>query len=189
MQNDDIFFSALKKCSEKGLYNSVDMTSEFRDLLRDNYVTTGISNNWYELPDIVFKDFADLGYIHYVPEYNHPLDDTPIPENWVDLISISVMIKPAGLLFYNQWSQMKAQERANKLSTKNIFATLLIATAGLLVSAATFIKSLIDSSDKRELSQLSEQISLRDRRLLELQSKLNSIDYQQHKESAKKPSK
>ncbi|QEM03314.1 hypothetical protein DIU31_007175 [Mucilaginibacter rubeus] len=190
MPNEDIFFIALKKGAEKGLYSPVDITPEFRALIRTIYSDhLSAPHNWHQLPTLFFKDFADLDYIRYVPIYDHPLDDTPVPDNWIDVISVQVILQPSGLLFYNQWNQMKVQERANKLSTRNIVATFVLAGLGFLVSFGSFIKSFFDKSDKQQLQELSQQLQQQKQLLSTMQKNLNQEDYRSHSESAKKPSK
>lgn len=167
----DIFFAVLKTCYKKGINNATDITPHFRKAIAN--VADSKPVNWRDLPDLIFSDFKELEYIHYIVAIDYSKEKEDIPENWLELINVSGMIKPKGLLFYNSWNQSKIQETANKVSIGNIFLTLLISFGVFLVALFTFNKSDEADEDRANLRAQIHKVDSLKKQLSQLKSRLS----------------
>lgn len=132
--DNDIFFKWLEKAAKRGLNDSFDISKDFQNYLRKNGLAKGKPTNWYELPDLFLGEYKRLGYIHYIPFYTaapEELAKQPVPDNWVDLIQVSFMIKPEGLIFLYEKRKIDQQAKTNNLTVWFIFVTLFIGLCNL----------------------------------------------------------
>lgn len=174
---EDLYFKLLERGVNSGLFNSVEVSDLFRNYFRENnYNKPEIPYNWWCLAYEMLDPIAAKEYIHYI-RLEPPNKDNPT-ENWIDEIRVIITLHPEGLLFYNSWNQMKVQEQANKLSRRNIIATLVLTGVGFLIATGTFIKSFFNEYDnKPHMQPLSQQLHQQNRTDSMSLKKLNQIPY------------
>ncbi len=144
----DLYFLIFQRLAEAGLYNSVSIN----DIFKDHFIKTGISKtkgvNWYTLPYDMLEPLVAKDYLHYIRQ--HQEETGPVPDNWVDHISVIATLHPEGLLFYYQQIQIKELIKANKYNKWNILATAFLAFSGLVFTIYMGLRNInSDKKDKR----------------------------------------
>lgn len=176
MEND-ILFAVLKKCYDKGLYNSVDITPEFRIIIERDLSTSGTPYDLSGFPNLIFGDLKEKGYINYLVDYLKPFEASPVTENMTDLIRIAASITPKGILFYNDWNQIIVQQKANKRSYVNICITAGIAIATFITVIYQKVVDKINDHSKQDTEILRRQVSQQNKELKRLREQLNQEPY------------
>ncbi|OOQ60906.1 hypothetical protein [Mucilaginibacter pedocola] len=156
--DNDLLFIVLKKCYEKGIGDSVNVSHEFKAFLRKDNMLDTMPVNWREMPNIFLGELKELGYIHYYTIWEVGNEIVEPPNNWFDVMTVFASIKPSGLLFYNSWNQAKIQEKANRISFWNVWLTLGLAVVTFcLALPKTISESLSIFVSKKTTTPIHQQ--------------------------------
>jgi len=159
---EDIFFTILQKASDKGLFNSVNVSEE----IKQAFIADGIHNskpsNWWQLPYDLIHPLKELGYIHYIRFI--PENGDQVPDDWMDKIILTVSITPAGQEYFLRNKITRMQIEISELTLKKmkgfefkVWMSIVIAAISAVFTGYPFFKNNSSTQLEKQKSHVTNK--------------------------------